>query len=179
MATNIKKHEMLADDATIARLYDGVNVLDFTSCWTWNGAKVKDGYGFLTKYINGKRHTIFAHRLSWVTHYGEVPNGMVVDHTCHTADMDNCIGECKHRACFNPYHLRVVSFAENLRIKRHNTKAFNNLPYGHPEDTGLCRKGIHKWEEGSYTVFKSGKRSCNECRKATNARSMATAKAGA
>ena len=179
MATNIKKHEMLADDATIARLYAGVNVLDYKSCWNWNGTKVKDGYGLLTKYIDGKRHAIFAHRLSWVTHFGEVPDGMVVDHTCHTADIDNCIGECKHRSCFNPYHLRTVSFAENLRIKRGNTKAFSNLPYERGEVSGLCRSGNHKWEEGSYTVLKSGKRSCNACRKATNARSMATAKAGA
>jgi hypothetical protein len=170
MPTNIKKHEMLADDVALSKLYSNVNVLDYKSCWIWNGTKVKDGYGFITKQVNGKRRTIFVHRLSWVTYFGEVPDGMVVDHTCHTADIDNCIGECKHRACFNPYHLRTVTFAENLRVKRANPKGFDNLPYGRPEDTGLCRKKIHKWEEGSYTVWKSGKRTCNECRKAQVAR---------
>jgi hypothetical protein len=167
MATNIKKHEMLADDATITRLYAGVNVLDYKSCWNWNGTKVKDGYGLLTKYIDGKRHAIFAHRLSWVTHFGEIPDGMVVDHTCHTSDIDNCIGECKHRACFNPYHLRTISFAENLRIKRPPRINTN-------EDNGLCHNKLHKWEVGSYTVWNSGKRTCNECRKAQIARKKAS-----
>jgi hypothetical protein len=171
MATNIKKHEMLADEATIKKLYANVNVLDSNACWNWNGYKVKDGYGKLTKYANGKAHTIFAHRLSWVSQNGEIPDGMVVDHTCHTADIDNCKGACKHRSCINPAHLRVISFAENLRIKRANPHTQSN------EETGLCHSKLHKWEEGSYTVFISGKRSCNACRKATNARSMATAKA--
>jgi hypothetical protein len=163
MPTNIKKHEMLADDAAIARLFDGVNVLDYKSCWIWDGAKVKDGYGFVARQIDGKRRTIFVHRLSWVTYFGEVPDGMVVDHTCHTADIDNCIGECKHRACFNPYHLRTVSFSENLRIKRPPLGSKN-------EDRGLCSNRLHIWEEGSYTVWKDGKRTCNQCRKAQAAR---------
>lgn len=176
MATNIKKYEMLADENTFAKLYADVNVLDADACWNWERVKVKDGYGILTKYVDGKRYTIFAHRLSWVSQNGEIPDGMVVDHTCHTADIDNCKGACQHRSCINPAHLRVITFAENLRIKRANPKGFDNLPYGHPEDTGVCRKGIHEWEVGSYTVFKSGKRSCNECRKETNKRSAAKAK---
>ena len=175
MATNIKKYEMLASEVQIQRLYSEVDTLDSGSCWNWNGAKVKDGYGIMARQINNKKYTIFVHRLSWVTQNGEIPDGLVVDHTCHTADIDNCKGVCQHRSCINPAHLRVVTFAENLLIKRSNIKGFDNLPYGRPEDTGLCRSGNHKWEEGSYTVFKSGKRSCNECRKATNARSSAKA----
>lgn len=169
MASNIKKYEMLADETTVAKLYADVNVLVADGCWNWTHSKVKDGYGYLTKFVDGKRYTIFAHRLSWVSQNGEIPDGMVVDHTCHTADIDNCKGACQHRSCINPAHLRITTIAENLRIKRSNPHTKSN------EQDGVCRKGIHKWEEGSYTVFKSGKRSCNECRKATNARSAAKA----
>lgn len=175
MPTNIKKHEMLADDAAVTRLYANTNVLDYKSCWIWDGAKVKDGYGFIAKQIDGKRRTIFVHRLSWVTYFGEVPDGMVVDHTCHTADIDNCVGECKHRACFNPYHLRTVTFAENLRVKRANPKRFSNLGLMHPEDRGSCVNG-HPYFEGSYVVYKSGKRACKSCVKVNNMNSMKRAR---
>lgn len=163
MASNIKKYEMLADETTLAKLYADVNVLDTDGCWNWTHSKVKDGYGYLTKFVDGKRYTIFAHRLSWVSQNGEIPDGMVVDHTCHTADLDNCKGACQHRSCINPAHLRITTIAENLRIKRPPRINTN-------EDNGLCRNGLHKWEEGSYIVYKSGKRSCNECRKAQLAR---------
>jgi hypothetical protein len=163
MPTNIKKHELLADDTTLAKLYANVNVLDSNACWNWTGTKVKDGYGKLTKYIDGKRYAIFTHRLSWTAYNGPIPDGMIVDHTCHTSDINNCKGACQHRSCINPAHLRITTIAENLRIKRPPRINTN-------EDNGLCHNKLHKWEVGSYTVWKSGKRTCNECRKAQIAR---------
>jgi hypothetical protein len=168
MPTNIKKHELLADDSTLAKLYANINVLDADSCWNWTGTKVKDGYGKLTKFVDGKRYAIFAHRLSWTSQNGEIPDGMVVDHTCHTADLNNCKGSCQHRSCINPAHLRITTIAENLRIKRANPHTQTN------EETGMCHNKLHKWEVGSYTVWKSGKRTCNECRKTQVARRKAS-----
>jgi len=175
MSTNIKGYETLADNITFARLYAGINVLDTNACWNWTGTKT-DGYGVIVKQINNKKYTMFTHRLSWLSQNGKIPNGMVIDHTCHTANIDNCKGDCKHRSCINPAHLRVVSIAENLRIKRANSKAFDNLPYERAEVTGTCRKG-HIWKEGSYIVARN-RRDCIACRKASNARSAAKAKAG-
>jgi hypothetical protein len=168
MATNIKKYESLASETHLARLYSEVNTLDSDSCWNWTGSKVKDGYGAMVRQIDNKKFTIFVHRLSWTLQNGEIPDGMVVDHTCHTSDIDNCKGACEHRSCINPAHLRITTFAENLRIKRSNPHTQTN------EETGVCHNKLHKWEVGSYTVWKSGKRTCNECRKAQIARKKAS-----
>jgi len=168
MPTNIKKYESLASDAHLTRLYSEVNTLDSDSCWNWTGSKVKDGYGAMVRQIDNKKFTIFVHRLSWTLQNGEIPDGMVVDHTCHTSDIDNCKGACKHRSCINPAHLRITTIAENLRIKRSNLHTQTN------EETGVCHNKLHKWEVGSYTVWKSGKRTCNECRKAQIARKKAS-----
>jgi hypothetical protein len=175
MPTNIKKHELLADNTTLTKLYANINVLDSNACWNWTGTRVKDGYGKLTKYIDGKRYTIFTHRLSWTAHNGPIPDGMVVDHTCHTSDIDNCKGACQHRSCINPAHLRITTIAENLRIKRGNTKSFSNLGLMHPEDRGSCING-HPYFEGSYVTYKSGKRACKACVKVNNMNSMARAR---
>jgi len=177
MTTAIKGYETLANEKTFARLYADVNVLDQDSCWNWAGTKTADGYGLLTRYVDGKAKVIFAHRLSWYSQNGVIPEGMVVDHTCHTADMDNCKGECKHRSCINPAHLRVIPFAENVRLKRANSKAFNNLGLMHPEDRGSCING-HLFFEGSYAMYKNNRRVCKECQR-VSARKSAAKKVGA
>lgn len=175
MPTNIKKYESLASDAHLTRLYSEVNTLDSDSCWNWTGSKVKDGYGAMVRQIDNKKFTIFVHRLSWTLQNGEIPDGMVVDHTCHTSDIDNCKGACKHRSCINPAHLRITTIAENLRIKRRNIKSFSNLGLIHPEDRGSCING-HPYFEGSYVTYKSGKRACKVCVKVNNMNSMARAR---
>lgn len=52
----------------------------------------------------GKRHMTTAHRAAWVAANGlQIPEGMTVDHTCHT------------RPCVNPAHLRLLSNIDNAR----------------------------------------------------------------
>lgn len=68
-------------------------------CWVWNGACVSDGYG--TANVGGKQ--IRAHRLSYKTFVGEIPNGLVVRHTC-----DN-------PPCINPQHLLVGTTRDNVQ----------------------------------------------------------------
>ena len=159
--TTSKKYEMLASEFHLSRLYSNVNTLDSQSCWNWTGAKVKDGYGVVARKIKGKKYNIFVHRLSYYSQFGEIPNGMVIDHTCHTAEIDSCKDVCQHRSCVNPSHLRVVSIKENVKTQRTHSSYWNS------ETFGQCRNG-HKWEEGSFKVYKSGKRSCNTCRKEYN-----------
>ena len=71
-----------------------------SGCWEWTGSKNKKGYGQIQK---GKRGLgpILTHVASYIVHYGEVPKGMVVMHTC-----DN-------PPCINPEHLVLGSYQQN------------------------------------------------------------------
>ena len=49
-----------------------------TECIIWDKCKSETGYG--QAWYKGKR--IKAHRAAWVKVNGEIPAGMVIDHTC-------------------------------------------------------------------------------------------------
>lgn len=66
------------------------------TCWLWTGY-THHGYGL--HYINAKATR--AHRISWESVYGEIGDGMHLDHICHNT------------RCVNPSHLRVVTASQN------------------------------------------------------------------
>lgn len=67
------------------------------SCWEWTGKLDKDGYGCTT----WRRKSLRAHRFSYETYVGLIPDGMVIDHLC------------RNRRCVNPEHLEPVTVGEN------------------------------------------------------------------
>lgn len=71
-------------------------------CWNWTKGRTEAGYGFMS--VNGKCE--YAHRISYTIHFGEIPNGMSVDHKCH------------NRGCVNPDHLRLATDALNQQNRR-------------------------------------------------------------
>lgn len=70
-------------------------------CWEWLGNRNNQGYGVITRLINGKKKVMSAHRVSYELVHGEIPANMCVMHSC-----DN-------RCCVNPSHLSVGSWGDN------------------------------------------------------------------
>lgn len=79
-------------------------------CWEWTGTRRQHGHG--SAKISGMN--VGAHRVSYQLHFGPIPDGMVIDHTCHNPP------------CVNPAHLRAVRQKQNMenRIGAHaNSKS--------------------------------------------------------
>lgn len=83
-------------------------------CWNWKGRLNEWGYGRV--FHNGRG--ILSNRLSWMIHFGEIPNEMLV---CH---------KCDNPACINPQHLWLGTNTDNMRDmmkKERNQKKLNKL----------------------------------------------------
>lgn len=72
-----------------------------TGCWLWTASTAGKGYGQIK--IPGTRRQIYAHQLSYLYHKGEIPDGMMVCHSCDTP------------RCVNPEHLFLGSSKDNLQ----------------------------------------------------------------
>ena len=69
-------------------------------CWNWLGSiNKRTGYGKKQWF----RETWLAHRWVWTMLFGNIREGMTIDHLC------------SNRRCVNPAHLEVVSQIENQR----------------------------------------------------------------
>lgn len=87
----------------------------WSGCHIWTAGLVPDGYG---RFRLGGRN-VPAHRYAWERANGPIPEGMELDHRCHTP------------SCVNPDHLRPATVSENrahLNGARRNRKF--NLPRG-------------------------------------------------
>lgn len=82
-------------------------------CWEWTGSRDDDGYGWF--WMHGVN--LAAHRASWIIHYGEIPAGKLV---CHT---------CDNPPCINPNHLFVGTQQDNStdsKVKGRTLRGLNH-----------------------------------------------------
>lgn len=128
-------------------------------CWPWGGAMHPDGYGISRTEGGG---TSAVHRLAYTYGIGPIPEGLLVDHRCHTPDCD--LGKhCPHRRCCNPTHLKAVSAAENSapdRAVRFRGDRVSACPRGHeytPENTRRDRNGERHCRECDRTYRNKNK----------------------
>ena len=127
------------------RFLDKVQFEPNTGCWLWTGSTSRDGYG--------KFHwspSRFAHVVAFQLMNGVIPDGMELDHLCHTHDL-SCFGggTCVHRRCVNPDHLEPVTLQENARrgFKARKTH---------------CKHG-HEFTEQNTIRDDGHRRNCREC----------------
>lgn len=116
-------------------------------CWLWPGALQGAGYGLVFIAV-GK--TALVHREVYSALVGPIPEGLLLDHTCHNADPD-CPGgsACIHRRCCNPAHLEP-------KVHRDNQEAADE-PRGRGRFKKECAKG-HPYDDENTGWMVRGKR---------------------
>lgn len=113
---------------------------DVDECWPWLGTVSVHGYGVF-------QHAV-AHRIAYQLIRGPIPEGKLIDHTCH--DPRTCAGgeDCPHRRCVNPFHGEAVTHVENVAPHRSSN--------GRPVDDGCAIDGCDK----RYVAEIGGKLAC-------------------
>jgi hypothetical protein len=125
------------------------------SCWFWTGHVQDDGYGRIS--IGGRHGKgLMVHKVAYELWVGPIPEGLVIDHTCHNAD-SLCDGRsCIHRRCVNPDHLEGVTQAINVARGR-GIAAIN-------ANKVRCIHG-HPFDDANTYVTPDGKRACKQCKR--------------
>lgn len=123
-------------------------------CWTWTAAVYPAGYGmFAVRRFNAPGYqSALAHRWAYRYFVGEVPDGLVLDHICHSRA---CPGgyTCPHRRCVNPAHLEPVIQAVNA------ARGQGGQEHGRKTH---CLRGHELTEANVYRYAK--RRYCRTCR---------------
>lgn len=163
-AIDIKNHERNIRASLLERFNNREMIID-GECILWSGVKTPDGYGYIKQMSSRselirKSTTIFVHRLAYQQAYGDIPTGMVVDHSCHSPRECSGGNNCKHRSCINPEHLKLSTHLEN-RVRSVMTSSVK----------GRCRNDLHDWNEGNVKILSDGKKVCIACKKEQNKRS--------
>lgn len=125
-------------NATPAERIKARSVADEAGCWIWQCRVDRHGYG----KIGINRTSKLAHRVSYETFVGPIPEGLQLDHLCRV------------RACVNPAHLEPVTHRENGR--RGTGFAARCARKTH------CPRG-HAYDEANTRISPQGSRICRAC----------------
>jgi hypothetical protein len=140
-------------DADSERFWSKVAVAGDDDCWLWTANVAPNGYGCF--YWQGRLER--SHRWVWLNTVGPIPDGLVIDHRCHT-DSDCKGGLYLHRRCVNPRHMELVTMQENSRRAKEHRFGLTaeNAAKTH------CSEG-HEYNEANTYQRPTGGRSCRTC----------------
>lgn len=100
-----------------------------TGCWVWFASTAGRGYGQIK--IPKTRKQIYAHRLSYMIHKGEIPDDKEV---CHTCDNPQCV---------RPSHLFLGSRKDNLQDMKSKGRHLNGSRNSQSKLTDVKVRQIH------------------------------------
>jgi hypothetical protein len=134
-----------------------------SGCIPWPGT-LTNGYGMIQRRGRGAQR-IPAHRFVYELVHGPIPDGLVIDHTCHNADL-TCTDwdACQHRRCVNLAHLEAVTAGENTRRGHNPGMRVSLSPY--------CANG-HLLDEYNAYLDSEGGRRCRTCQRRRSRKYMA------
>jgi hypothetical protein len=125
------------------------------NCWLWTACRDRYGYGRLS--AEGRRYK--AHRASWELHFGPIPEGKGVLHSC-----DN-------PPCVRPDHLFLGTQVDNIRdmiAKGRYVNGFKGKTSVRPLRS-QCGRG-HDYTPENTGFAKAGNRFCKQCKALTERR---------
>lgn len=124
------------------------------ACWPWTAGLFDKGYGaFAVDRMNRS-----AHRVAYILTVGFVPEGLQLDHLCHSPEWCTAAALCLHRRCVNPRHLKPST-------ARVNTLRSDALTAKNAKKTH-CPKGHPLFGDNLYAH--AGRRHCRACRAETD-----------
>lgn len=85
--------------AMAARLAGNYKVDPVSGCWLWTGEIVGRGYGAIYIERNGKQQRVYARVASYVSEFGNVPNG------------NRIRTKCGNKSCISPHHFTLQKIA--------------------------------------------------------------------
>ena len=138
----MKENKFVPTSKVIQRFMGKVKLSE-SGCLEWMGSKVK-GYGRFWAY----GHYRMAHTYLYEYVFGNIPNGLQLDHLC------------RNEGCVNPLHLEPVTHRENVlrglspEVSRQRQLAKTHCPHGHPYNKG-----------NTYYRKDNGGRACRICRR--------------